>query len=222
MTTKERSNRTATPAKLSGLYREFVRKTAEKDISFGPLQEFLDGENWDVAGSTSDLEDYKTSLKRDVKGTEKVYRVISPEIQCKTNLVKLAKFKDTNNPDQSSKKEHSNNLIDFEDLAANLEDDRENRKLFLLENITPNVVALFGAHWHVPPDFFLAHLENSNWYEMQNVQENLPALRSVQSERNYLRFQFIGPREFTRNPDCQRESKGGCMVSVSLAVMDYI
>jgi hypothetical protein len=212
MTTHRKSSHTTIPDKLSGLYRDFVKKTAERDISFGPLQEFLDGEKWDVTNWTSDFEDYNTRPKLGRKSNEEIHcRTISSKIECKTNLVKLTRLKGANIPDQSEKADHSNDLIDFEDLAANLGDDDNNRKLFLLENITPKVVALFGGHWHVPPDFFLAHLENSNWYEMQNVQENLPALRSVQSERNYLRFQFIGPREFTKNPNCEGDTKGRCI-----------
>ncbi|KUJ17422.1 uncharacterized protein LY89DRAFT_684469 [Mollisia scopiformis] len=69
-------------------------------------------------------------------------------------------------------------------------------RLLLVENLTRNVIILLGTYWNVPPDFFLAHLENSNWYSLQNIPQILPGLSSIQSFDGYVRFQFIGPREF--------------------------
>jgi hypothetical protein len=72
----------------------------------------------------------------------------------------------------------------------------EGHRLLLVENLTPKVITLLGEHWKVPPDFFLADLENSNWYNLLNIPQNLPGLSSVQNRDGYVRFQFIGPREF--------------------------
>jgi Mg2+ and Co2+ transporter CorA len=81
-------------------------------------------------------------------------------------------------------------------------------QLLLVENLTPSVTSLLGTHWKVPPDFFLAHLENSNWYRMQNIPENLPGLSSVQSLDGFVRFQFVGPREIEIE-DSMRSQSGG-------------
>ena len=69
----------------------------------------------------------------------------------------------------------------------------EGHRLLLVENLTPKVITLLGEHWKVPPDFFLAHLENSNWYNLLNIPQNLPGLSSVQSPDGYVRLHFIGP-----------------------------
>jgi hypothetical protein len=77
----------------------------------------------------------------------------------------------------------------------------EGRKLLLVENLTPKVVNLLHDNWKIPFDFFISHVENSDWYDLPNIQEHLPHLRSVR--QNHIRFQFIGTREFdlTRNSD---------------------
>jgi hypothetical protein len=82
-----------------------------------------------------------------------------------------------------------------EELLVNVLQRTDGHQLLLVENLTPTVTSLLGTYWNVPPDFFLAHLENSNWYNMQNIPQNLPGLSSVQSLDGFVRFQFIGPRE---------------------------
>lgn len=90
----------------------------------------------------------------------------------------------------------------IEELADLLKEDVGHR-LFLVQNLVPKVVKLLGGHWEVPADFFLAHLENSNWYSLQNIPENLPTLSSIHP--GHVRFQFIGPREF--DGDGSRETQ---------------
>jgi hypothetical protein len=82
----------------------------------------------------------------------------------------------------------------------------EQHQLLLVQNITPDVVRLLGDKWKIPPDFFLSHLENSNWYSLWNIQQNLPTLRSVC--QSYVRFQFIGPREVETERTVDEDGKG--------------
>ena len=86
---------------------------------------------------------------------------------------------------------------DYQKNLATLKDalrEDEVPQLLLVENITPTVLTSLGKAWKVSPEFFSSHLENSNWYEEQSIAEHLPPLRSV--PQGYLRFQFIGAREF--------------------------
>jgi hypothetical protein len=53
----------------------------------------------------------------------------------------------------------------------------------------------------MPPDFFLAHIQNPDWYKLKNIQEHLPRLPSDQ--RNYIRFQFVATREVKDPRPCE-------------------
>lgn len=70
------------------------------------------------------------------------------------------------------------------------------RSLLLVQNITIEWVWLLHVRWGVSLEFFLSHLEHSDWYNMNNVQQVLPALRSVQWQRKTdICFPFIATRE---------------------------
>jgi hypothetical protein len=156
-------------------YKEIVELTKEGIPTFVPLHKFL------------------------LDGDDK--------LDCKITLVE---FEDDNPKlDELKKREKRIEPRKIEKAALESElkklEQTEGHRLLLVENLTPNVITLLGEHWKVPPDFFLAHLENSNWYNLLNIPQNLPGLSSVQSLDGYVRFQFIGPRELeiTDAPDPQ-------------------
>jgi hypothetical protein len=119
------------------------------------------------------------------------------KLDCKITLVE---FEDDNPKLDEPKEEKRIEPRKIEKSALENElkklEQTDGHRLLLVENLTPNVITLLGEHWKVPPDFFLAHLENSNWYNLLNIPQNLPSLSSVQSLDRYVRLQFIGPREF--------------------------
>ncbi|KAF8852537.1 hypothetical protein BDZ45DRAFT_694993 [Acephala macrosclerotiorum] len=119
-----------------------------------------------------------------------------PRPTCEITSVQFKDNKDEHEHDnQSSKEKIELHKIPSSELEKELKETKGHR-LLLIENICPDVINLLGRYWDVPPGFFLAHLENSNWYSLQNIPQNLPGLSSVQSLDGYVRFQFIGPREF--------------------------
>lgn len=71
------------------------------------------------------------------------------------------------------------------------------QQMLLIENLTPCVLNMLGGTWKVSPEFFLSHLENSDWYKEQNIAEHLPSLRSAR--QSHIRFQFVAPREYIIN-----------------------
>jgi hypothetical protein len=127
------------------------------------------------------------------------------KIECKISLFEINK----NKPDLGEKPVHMGFDGINSKLHAQLEEklkvgpQKGSSRLFLVQNITPDVLVLFGNRLNVPPGFFLSHLENSNWYSLQNIPQNLPALRSIQSHLPYVRFQFVAPREFEEKDDCK-------------------
>jgi hypothetical protein len=78
--------------------------------------------------------------------------------------------------------------------------------LLLLQNLTPNWIKLLhnSVGWNVPLDFFLAHVENSDWYTLQNIPEQLPILHSVAP--THIRVQYVVTREWERL-DAEKKGK---------------
>lgn len=94
---------------------------------------------------------------------------------------------------------------------------RIDHQLFIVENISPTVVAQLGGYCNVDPQFFLDHIDASlaesehrtptsspnrkevepiPWYRFRNIDEHLPLLRSVQSSIDHVHLRFIGSREY--------------------------
>jgi len=82
-------------------------------------------------------------------------------------------------------------------------------QLLVVENITPEVMALLGGYCEVDPQFFLDYLDmviepKSNgedthtkpWYRIEKIEEHMPQLASVRSQTDHVTFRFIGPREY--------------------------
>ncbi|KAF2648034.1 hypothetical protein K491DRAFT_763330 [Lophiostoma macrostomum CBS 122681] len=69
-------------------------------------------------------------------------------------------------------------------------------RLLLLQNMTPEWIKTLHEGWNVPLDFFLAHVENSDWYTLQEIPDQLPMLHSVAP--THVRIQYIVTREWDR------------------------
>jgi len=166
-------------------YRELVRLTARDVPTFQPLEDFLRKGNDSLACEITLLE-FEGIYSHENKGNE-------------DNEATTKKIKSQNIDPKRSKD------MDVLEKALRREDGHQ---LFLVENLTPTITSLLGTHWNIPLDFFLAHLENSNWYNMDNIPQNLPGLSSVQSLDKFVRFQFIGPREIEISDTPSLHSKG--------------
>jgi hypothetical protein len=93
--------------------------------------------------------------------------------------------------------------------------DHDSFQLFLVENITPELVRCLGGYLEVDPEFSLDYIDaipgDFNitkeeeaarpdivpipWYRLQSVEGHLPMLPSLRAEREHIHLRFIGPRE---------------------------
>ena len=107
-------------------------------------------------------------------------------------------FSDANEPTFQSMKES--------ELEEELEKD-VNHQLFIVENISPEVMKLLGYFCDVDPQVFLDYLDATlkpgtntlvplPWYRLESIEEHLPVLRSVQSQADHIHIPFIGAREY--------------------------
>ncbi len=67
-------------------------------------------------------------------------------------------------------------------------------RLFLVENLCPQVIRLFGGAFDVDPQFFADHINNTSWHQIDNIPERLPALPSVQRNESHLHLRYIEVR----------------------------
>ena len=67
--------------------------------------------------------------------------------------------------------------------------------IFIVEDINPEVIAFLGGRFDLDLQFFLDHIDNSRWYCLGDIEKHLPALKSAKVESQFLRFQFVSPRE---------------------------
>lgn len=104
--------------------------------------------------------------------------------------ISLIRFSETSSPD----------FEDFteDDLPKYLES-FQSSALFIIENVSTNVVELLGSQFGVEFEFWLDHVSNSNWFRLGEIEKHLPALKSVQLESRHIRHRFISPRELLLN-----------------------
>jgi hypothetical protein len=117
----------------------------------------------------------------------------SPELDSSPAKITRVRFNDSLAPE----------FADFQEdeLAKHLET-TQSSDLFVIENVSSNVVKLLGSRYGVGHDFWLDHIANSSWFRLGDIERHLPALASIRLESRHMRHQFIGVRELkTTNPD---------------------
>jgi hypothetical protein len=63
-------------------------------------------------------------------------------------------------------------------------------RLFLVENICPQTVSLFGERFNIDPQFFADHFNTESWYRI-GEDSQLPALPSSQKSQEFITLRFI-------------------------------
>lgn len=67
-------------------------------------------------------------------------------------------------------------------------------RLFIVEDICPETVVLFGEHFNIDPQFFVDHIKNEPWYRIVNVAKRIPPLPSSQKLHEFLHLRWIDTR----------------------------
>ncbi|KAF2270922.1 hypothetical protein CC78DRAFT_6162 [Lojkania enalia] len=124
--------------------------------------------------------------------------------KAKIHLVRFRE-KDTPNPIN----------IPEDDLEKHIQKNNDHG-IYIVENLSPSVLCLFGGYCNVDPEFFIDYLdmvlpsastpkrskeeslvtEPLPWYRMGDIENHLPPLRSTQQTMEHIHFRFIGPREY--------------------------
>lgn len=93
------------------------------------------------------------------------------------------------------------------------------QELYIVEDLSPATLTILGGHCNVDAEFFLDYLDTTlrspstppgsrdtrygtvtlPWYRLGDIENHLPALRSIQKTSKHMQIRFIGPREY--HPD---------------------
>lgn len=133
----------------------------------------------------------------------------NPNIRSEARLVEFDErglVSDDKIPDSAARGQKSRFSVKV-DAITSAPSRQGTRRLLLLQNLTPAWVKALHEQWNVPLDFFLSHVEYSDWYTLQNIQAHLPVLCSVPPE--HLRIQFVVAREIDVDDDreCGQDDK---------------
>jgi len=72
-------------------------------------------------------------------------------------------------------------------------------RLFLVENVCPQTVALFGEQFNIDPQFFADHFNTESWYRI-GEDSQLLALPSSQKSQDFLTLRFIETQTIRLKP----------------------
>ncbi len=66
-------------------------------------------------------------------------------------------------------------------------------RLFIIENICPETIALIGSQFDINPQFFAAHVNNAPWYRSERGIDHTSILPSTLKAVDFLQVQYIVP-----------------------------
>jgi hypothetical protein len=128
---------------------------------------------------------------------------------------------------------NSSSSVEFKNLGGTLELAKELEplrpsdgccRLFLVENICPDSIALLGGLLKITPGFFASHMSYTNWHRIDEISDRLPVLPSTRSSRDFTQIMYMELQRCVKQPfpvskvgwpDCSRSERGGETTHIS-------
>ena len=106
---------------------------------------------------------------------------------------------------------HRVDLCDIKDLCKTLsrpDDSHENvhARLFVVEDLSRDVIEALGARFDVDPLFFRGHISDYMWHNTRDPWVELPDLDITSRQRSYLHVRYVQTRYF-RSEESLRKAK---------------
>ena len=74
--------------------------------------------------------------------------------------------------------------------------DPEFARIFVVEDLSRDVIEALGAHYDIDPLFFRAQISDYLWYNVRDPWVELNDLEQIASERNFFNIRYMRPRYF--------------------------
>lgn len=83
-------------------------------------------------------------------------------------------------------------------------------RLYVVEDLSRNVIEALGTKFGIDPDFFRAHIADYAWYNVRDRWRELQPLEVVRSQRNWFQIRYVTTRYCATKEKETGATKGGC------------
>jgi len=104
---------------------------------------------------------------------------------------------------------HRVNFSDIRELSKALDrpDNKHNEantRLFIVEDLSRDVIEALGARFDIDPLFFRGHISDYMWYNTRDPWVELPDLDIISRKRSYLHARYVQTRYFRSEDSLKR------------------
>lgn len=122
----------------------------------------------------------------------------------RTNVCKLDYLKDGG---VHSTRYTSPETLRMEGLSRSDSDAATKFRLFVVEDLSRDVIEILGSHFQIDPSFFRAHILDYAWYNVRDPYRDPPNLNIVARHQPWVQFRFAMARYFSSSDEFQEGFK---------------
>ena len=76
--------------------------------------------------------------------------------------------------------------------------------VFVVEDLSRDVIEILGHHFDIDPQFFRAHINDYIWYNTRDPWIELPDLAYMAAKRDFFQMRYVQPRYFRSEESLER------------------
>ncbi|KAI1367169.1 hypothetical protein F5Y08DRAFT_326799 [Xylaria arbuscula] len=92
-------------------------------------------------------------------------------------------------------------------LSGGTEDSDLKFKLYVVEDLSRDVIEILGQKFEIEPDFFRAHIVDFAWYNVRDRWRNPPMLDIVSRHQNWTQLRYVTARYFDINNESRQKNR---------------
>ncbi|KAJ0109737.1 hypothetical protein J7T55_004286 [Diaporthe amygdali] len=97
-----------------------------------------------------------------------------------------------------------NDSTDLQEFLSDMrEDESVKTRLFVVEDLSRNVIEALGYHFKIDPSFFREHIVDYAWYNTSDWWRDPPNLDIVSRGQNWFQLRYVRARNFLSNSEFQ-------------------
>ena len=83
----------------------------------------------------------------------------------------------------------------------------EHARIFVVEDLSRDVIEAFGAQYDIDPLFFRSHIGDYLWFNTRDPWAELNDLDHIREERNFFNIRYMTPRYFRSEESIEKATK---------------
>lgn len=109
---------------------------------------------------------------------------------------------------------HPEDIENVTDLRQSLREKNPTHRLYVVEDLSRDVVEILGSELDIDPLFFREHISDYMWYNTRDPWVELPVLQVLSATRCYFKLRYFQARYFNSNEEFQRARKEAGLFNV--------